>query len=67
MITCDVTGEDNCDNRTNTMTTISGLWTADTSDTRVRVRAQDAGEGASPWSRTVTVKTNKADNNAPDI
>ena len=61
---CDSTGEDNCDNITNTMTTITGL-DADTSYS-VQVRAREAvDEGAGAWSRTVTVKTNKSDNNAP--
>ena len=58
-------GTDNCNSipAGTTATTITGLE-ADTSYS-VQVRATDASEGAGAWSRLVTVKTNKADNNAP--
>ena len=47
-------------------TAIIPSLTADTSYT-VRVRARSDDEGPSAWSRTVTVKTNKADNKGARI
>ena len=58
----DTTAPDNCDVITVTNTLITGL-DADTSYS-VHVRARNI-EGASAWSRAVTVKTNKDSNNAP--
>ena len=57
-------GTGNCNGITDINTTITGL-DADTSYS-VQVRATDAGEGAGAWSRSVTVKTNKAGNDAPE-
>ena len=62
---CGSTGAGNCNGISDTDTTITGL-DADTSYT-VQVRATDAGEGAGAWSRSVTVKTNKAGNDAPEF
>ena len=62
---CGSTGVGNCNGISVTNTTITEL-DADTAYS-VQVRATDAGEGAGAWSRLVTVKTNKADNEAPDF
>ena len=59
---CGSTADDNCKNISTTTTTIVGL-TADTSYS-VRVLARNA-EGTSDWSRLVTDKTNKDNNDPP--
>ena len=62
---CGSTGVNNCSNITSgTNTTIVDL-TADTSYS-VQVRATNA-EGTSAWSRVVTLKTNKANNDPPSF
>ena len=56
------TQENNCQDLSTTTTTITGLE-VDTSYS-VQVRAKNA-EGTSTWSRVITLKTNKADNEPP--